>query len=113
MEGKLHRTEFLKSEFIDYIKYGECKEYFFGVHGISLDNFKEYVLNKSEANQNKYKHIKTSDSIYISILNEGLLVPYDITTSTVHDLGLGKNFEETTLNYKFPESDEIFNVLVF
>ena len=104
--------EILKQELVDYIKYGECKDYFFGVHGISMDNFKEYVLNKNEEFFYKYKNIINSDEIYKSMLTEGILVPYNIATSTIHDLGVGKNFEETTLNYKFPESDEIFNVLV-
>lgn len=112
MENQIDKTELQKQELVDYIKYGECKEYFFGIHGIDIDNFKEYVLNKNEENFNKYKHITTLDDIYKSILNEGLLVPYDITTSTVHNLGLGKNLKETALNYYFPCSCGIFNVLI-
>lgn len=109
MRSGLHGTQISKYQLIDDIKVGECQEYFFGIHGISIENFKEYVLPK---NKDKYKHITNSDQIYKNILNEGLLVPYGIATSTIHNLGLGKNFQKTTLNYQFPESDEIFNVLV-
>ena len=77
MENQIDKTELQKQELVDYIKYGECKEYFFGIHGIDIDNFKEYVLNKNEENFNKYKHITTLDDIYKSILNEYSLEQID------------------------------------
>lgn len=109
MGSKLYKTEFLKQDLVDSISQGECGEYFVGIHGIDIDNFRQYVLREDYEN---FKHIKTAMDVYNNILKDGLLVLDGFTSSTVFNLGLGKNLNEKQLNYRFPGSKEIFNVLV-
>jgi len=98
------------------ISTGECRDYIFGIHGISISNYTEYVLKNNQRDFNlpfvNYNGDFCEHDLYDNMLKVGLNVPYGSAKRTVLDRGIGRKIQASKLKYHYLGSKIHFNVLI-
>ena len=86
----------------------KCSDYFFGIHSISLSNYREYVLDMNGENFN-VPYITsddlTEDDLYNNMVKWGLNIPYGAARRTIRSIGIGRNVKHEDLMLGYFEAE--------
>ena len=86
----------------------KCADYFFGIHSISLSNYREYVLDMNGENFNVPYIVSndiTEDDLYKNMVKYGLNIPYGAAWRTIRSIGIGKSVELEDLDLGYFEAE--------
>lgn len=86
----------------------KCSDYFFGIHSISLSNYRKYVLDMNGENFNVPYIVSndiTEDDLYKNMVKYGLNIPYGAAWRTIRSIGIGKSVELEALDLGYFEAE--------